>query len=193
MLHLASPLVPLGVRKSHQLALGDRVLRCIPHTTLEFLSEGWVFVFLGASKDTPNWHWSPIFFPKMSRSLLTLLFVLVGVFTVHGFVPVSPTRTCGIPLYSATSEANPNEIVARRIIVTGNVQGGYYRSCVLNEVRSLTEESYCIWRWFRCFKVVAHLFNIDPPPSKKGWPFSEINRNYDSTRWYRSSWNLCWG
>ena len=29
-----------------------------------------------------------------------------------------------------------NEIVARRIIVKGDVQGGYYRSCVLNEVCS---------------------------------------------------------
>ena len=29
---------------------------------------------------------------------------------------------------------DPNDIVARRIIVKGNVQGGYYRSCVLNEV-----------------------------------------------------------
>ena len=27
------------------------------------------------------------------------------------------------------------EIVARRIVVKGDVQGGYYRSCVLNEVR----------------------------------------------------------
>ena len=30
-----------------------------------------------------------------------------------------------------------NEIVARRIIVQGDVQGGYYRSCVLNEVCSM--------------------------------------------------------
>ena len=28
-----------------------------------------------------------------------------------------------------------SEVIARRIIVTGDVQGGYYRSCVLNEVR----------------------------------------------------------
>mmetsp|Transcript_127530 Transcript_127530/g.366885 ORF Transcript_127530/g.366885 Transcript_127530/m.366885 type:complete len:143 (+) Transcript_127530:109-537(+) len=28
---------------------------------------------------------------------------------------------------------DPEEIVARRIIVKGDVQGGYYRSCVLNE------------------------------------------------------------
>mmetsp|Transcript_26876 Transcript_26876/g.50320 ORF Transcript_26876/g.50320 Transcript_26876/m.50320 type:complete len:173 (-) Transcript_26876:160-678(-) len=34
---------------------------------------------------------------------------------------------------SSQAENDPNEIVARRIVVTGDVQGGYYRSCVLNE------------------------------------------------------------
>ncbi|KAG7353709.1 acylphosphatase [Nitzschia inconspicua] len=39
---------------------------------------------------------------------------------------------------SSTSQSgenmnDPNEIVARRIVVEGDVQGGYYRSCVLNE------------------------------------------------------------
>ena len=34
---------------------------------------------------------------------------------------------------SASSE-DPNELIAKRIIVKGDVQGGYYRSCVLNEV-----------------------------------------------------------
>jgi hypothetical protein len=33
---------------------------------------------------------------------------------------------------------DPNEIIARRIIVKGNVQGGYYRACVLNEVSVLS-------------------------------------------------------
>lgn len=28
-----------------------------------------------------------------------------------------------------------SEIVARRIVVNGDVQGGYYRACVKNEVR----------------------------------------------------------
>ena len=30
---------------------------------------------------------------------------------------------------------DPSELIARRIVVEGDVQGGYYRSCVLNEVR----------------------------------------------------------
>ena len=35
------------------------------------------------------------------------------------------------------AEGNPedSEIVGKRITVTGDVQGGYYRSCVANEVR----------------------------------------------------------
>lgn len=32
------------------------------------------------------------------------------------------------------NDQSSGEIVARRIIVKGDVQGGYYRSCVLNEV-----------------------------------------------------------
>ena len=42
--------------------------------------------------------------------------------------------------------AADSEVIARRIIVTGDVQGGYYRSCVLNEVRFLKD---CIY-WNRC-------------------------------------------
>jgi hypothetical protein len=35
---------------------------------------------------------------------------------------------------TSSQSEDPNEIVARRIIVKGDVQGGYYRACVLNEV-----------------------------------------------------------
>lgn len=35
---------------------------------------------------------------------------------------------------SSAASTDPNEIVARKIIVKGDVQGGYYRSCVKNEV-----------------------------------------------------------
>jgi len=34
---------------------------------------------------------------------------------------------------SGTGETDPKEIIARRIIVEGDVEGGYYRSCVRNE------------------------------------------------------------
>ena len=32
-------------------------------------------------------------------------------------------------------EQKPSDMVAKRIILVGDVDGGYYRSCVLNEVR----------------------------------------------------------
>ena len=35
---------------------------------------------------------------------------------------------------SAKEEEDEDELIARRIVVEGDVQGGYYRSCVLNEV-----------------------------------------------------------
>lgn len=35
--------------------------------------------------------------------------------------------------YSSPSDSDPQELIARRIVVTGAVSGGYYRSCVKNE------------------------------------------------------------
>ena len=37
-------------------------------------------------------------------------------------------------LYAGDDGADPGEIIAKRIVVTGDVDGGYYRSCVKNEV-----------------------------------------------------------
>lgn len=37
------------------------------------------------------------------------------------------------PNWQRRSEGDPNELIARRIVVTGDVNGGYYRSCVKNE------------------------------------------------------------
>lgn len=34
---------------------------------------------------------------------------------------------------NASGEMDPNDVVARRILVEGDVDGGYYRSCVRNE------------------------------------------------------------
>ena len=46
---------------------------------------------------------------------------------------------------SGTGETDPKEIIARRIIVEGDVEGGYYRSCVRNEVgnqhKTITQRS----------------------------------------------------
>lgn len=40
---------------------------------------------------------------------------------------------------------DPSELVARKIIVVGDVQGGYYRSCVKNEVRVLLTFKMSVW------------------------------------------------
>lgn len=62
------------------------------------------------------------------------LFVgLVLMATVEGFVPLQT----GVPrtiLRATEAESGDNEIVGRRITVKGAVNGGYYRSCVNNEV-----------------------------------------------------------
>lgn len=65
------------------------------------------------------------------------LFVgLVLMATVEGFVPLQ-TGTAAVPrtiLRATEAESGDNEIVGRRITVKGAVNGGYYRSCVNNEV-----------------------------------------------------------
>ena len=61
--------------------------------------------------------------------------------SVEGFVPT--TKVLPAPIMPTTSSlfaengASDDEIVGRRIIVKGDVNGGYYRSCVLNEVSQL--------------------------------------------------------
>ncbi|KAL7463165.1 hypothetical protein ACHAXS_003544 [Conticribra weissflogii] len=45
----------------------------------------------------------------------------------------SDGKTAEVPSSSSSSSADPAEVIARRIIVTGDVQGGYYRACVKNE------------------------------------------------------------
>jgi hypothetical protein len=66
--------------------------------------------------------------------ILALTFSLVGAFAPS---LASTNRLAFQPRKLAATEgssADESEVIARRIIVTGDVQGGYYRSCVLNEV-----------------------------------------------------------
>ena len=64
----------------------------------------------------------------------TTIAILLALCLVACNAFVSPVaQRSGSKLPMADDDA---EIVARRIIVKGDVQGGYYRSCVLNEVRS---------------------------------------------------------
>ena len=65
----------------------------------------------------------------------------LAVSPIGAFTPcrVATTRGALAPNLPASTNndhaaADNSEIIARRIIVIGDVQGGYYRSCVLNEV-----------------------------------------------------------
>jgi hypothetical protein len=86
----------------------------------------------------------------LAFSFCLLLVVICNmVSSAQAFTPYSGcSKRSGLSthIFAETAEAesapsksggeDPNEIVARRIIVKGDVQGGYYRSCVLNEVRA---------------------------------------------------------
>ena len=71
------------------------------------------------------------------HAILSLILALTFSF-VGAFAPslASTNRLAFHPKLAATkgSSADESEVIARRIIVTGDVQRGYYRSCVLNEV-----------------------------------------------------------
>ena len=71
---------------------------------------------------------------QIVASVFLLLF-LCSSSSVNAFVsqrrssqPAFDTR-----IAAESSDNDPNEIVAKRIVVEGDVQGGYYRSCVRNE------------------------------------------------------------
>eukprot|EP00977_Amphora_coffeiformis_P008056 scaffold1803_cov92-Amphora_coffeaeformis.AAC.79 len=81
------------------------------------------------------------------RSLLALcLFFLQGPFGL-AFIVTPPSslafgHTCLLSVASDSSAADTksgagdedaNELIAKRVIVSGNVQGGYVRACILNE------------------------------------------------------------
>lgn len=65
------------------------------------------------------------------KQFLFVLFTLLATAS-QGFAP-SRQHQRWTALRAGDGE-DPNEIIARRIKVKGAVQGGYYRSCVNNEV-----------------------------------------------------------
>mmetsp|Transcript_24622 Transcript_24622/g.57809 ORF Transcript_24622/g.57809 Transcript_24622/m.57809 type:complete len:150 (-) Transcript_24622:1331-1780(-) len=64
-----------------------------------------------------------------------LLFSICFSSSVNAFVSPrqSSQPTFATRIAAESSDNDPNEIVAKRIVVEGDVQGGYYRSCVRNE------------------------------------------------------------
>lgn len=108
-------------------------------------------------------------------TLINLLLALVAFLpTTMAFAPIQRHKA-QTSRYLAEAEGgdDQNEIVARRIIVKGDVQGGYYRSCVLNEVSSSVMK-ISLRRSCSC-NVVA--FILSP-----GRSISASCRDHDSTR-----------
>ena len=70
----------------------------------------------------------------------------------------------------STNNMDANEIIARRIIVVGDVDGGYYRSCVKNEVSNFTfsllirvsflDLFFCIHNLIQTLRLLFVEFNI---------------------------------
>jgi hypothetical protein len=68
---------------------------------------------------------------KMPIALLVSLLIALS----HAFVPISIGRTSRSHTQLQAESINKDEIIAARLFVKGDVQGGYYRCCVVNEVR----------------------------------------------------------
>jgi hypothetical protein len=84
----------------------------------------------------------------MNRLVSFLTFFLIA--SNHVVTAFAPTSFLSTAVYGATTrlyvaaDAEESDLVARRIVVTGDVQGGYYRSCVLNEVRQGSSQNVSI-------------------------------------------------
>ena len=92
---------------------------------------------------------SPI--PPTTKSIDTTTNIIRTAFYFSPRVVLTPSTTTTVTNTAVVLLAEPtdngdgnnnimdaNEIIARRIIVVGDVDGGYYRSCVKNEVSNLT-------------------------------------------------------
>jgi hypothetical protein len=85
-----------------------------------------------------------------------------------------------------------NDMIARRIIVTGDVQGGYYRSCVLNEVGTKKKHHagilfLVVSLYMRVRPVALTIFSISLHSScfsclLTGGTVSKACGNHDTTR-----------
>ena len=138
----------------------------------------------------------------MNRLFTCLLLVVLTVAS-HAFTSLPSTSSSRLPwstVYAEPKEksGDPDEIVARRIIVKGDVQGGYYRSCVLNEVGCRSGFADGVIKTSH----VTNTTNINHssmihwicfPFCNIGWTFPKINWNHVASRWYRQGRNLCGG
>ena len=74
----------------------------------------------------------------MKNYFYCFLVLVLTTAAIEGFAPIQKRANVGGGSTQLCAESDPNEIVARRITVKGDVQGGYYRACVNNEVSTKT-------------------------------------------------------
>lgn len=76
--------------------------------------------------------------PSLKRICSVLIIIFGSIDYSESFITSDSRVTSTGPAFSSVDPSplnpDPNEIIARRIIVNGAVQGGYYRACVKNEV-----------------------------------------------------------
>lgn len=67
--------------------------------------------------------------------VLRMMLLLKSSWLAISFSPLPQQHAKHLSTQLFSGDDADSEIVARRIIVNGDVQGGYYRACVKNEVR----------------------------------------------------------
>jgi hypothetical protein len=79
----------------------------------------------------------------LSQATTFLLFVTCLIGMSHAFVPIHwQQHDHFVTQLRESTTADKDDIIAARIHVKGDVQGGYYRCCVVNEVRR-----FCAGYW----------------------------------------------
>ena len=97
-----------------------------------------------------------------------------------------------LSMAEAEVEADPTEIIGRRIIVSGDVDGGYVRTCINNEVSSQHSMKHivCVFLVLICGQFwdlyITTLASTEIPLLleiffSKGWPIPKTARCYDTT------------
>jgi hypothetical protein len=120
----------------------------------------------------------------MMMKQIYVLVSLVLVAAVEGFAPLQSMPRAPRTILGATeTDADPNDIIGRRIQVKGDVNGGYYRSCVSNEVstRSWFYDTSIRWHTYKTLKSWLHSLHFWVFTT--GWKISRTSWYHDSTWW----------
>ena len=124
----------------------------------------------------------------MARNTITAVFPLLLILlsiasSTFGFTAPSQNQRLTPPsaryATASTTEGggDPSEVIARKIVVCGDVDGGYYRSCVKNEVCLLS--SYHVFICFISLKIEVDIILTTRFSFKSPW-HNIIYREVDS-------------